>query len=92
VRLPPGGCFTRNAAYFLHVAASLARKRPVPIVGGISVTDICNLDCAHCWRKNQGCCHGQEAGMEYGVRSKEYGVRGRLGSWVLGLREFGFGG
>lgn len=52
-----GSSLGRKAAYFLRVAVSLARKRPIPVVGGISVTDVCNLDCAHCWRKNQGMGH-----------------------------------
>ncbi len=57
VTLLPSGFPGRKAAYFLRVAAGLARKRPIPVVGGISVTDVCNLDCAHCWRKNQGMGH-----------------------------------
>lgn len=32
-------------------------KRPRPIMGGISITDVCNLDCRHCWRKNAGQGH-----------------------------------
>ncbi|MBN1910493.1 MAG: radical SAM protein [Pirellulales bacterium] len=47
----------RKAAYFLRVAVSVVRKRPIPVVGGISVTDACNLDCVHCWRKSQGQGH-----------------------------------
>lgn len=52
-----GGSLAQKAAYFLRLALSLARRKPLPAVGGISVTDVCNLDCAHCWRKNQGIGH-----------------------------------
>ena len=27
------------------------------MVGGIALTDVCNLDCAHCWRKNRAAGH-----------------------------------
>ncbi|MGA2064536.1 MAG: radical SAM protein [Thermoguttaceae bacterium] len=47
----------RKAWYFLRLAGSLARGTPRPVVGGISLTDVCNLDCVHCWRKNQGAGH-----------------------------------
>ncbi len=47
----------RQAGYFLRLALSMLRRKPVSVVAGISVTDACNLDCAHCWRKNQGMGH-----------------------------------
>ena len=47
----------RRAGYYARFAASLVRGKPLPVVGGISVTDVCNLDCAHCWRKNRGIGH-----------------------------------
>jgi hypothetical protein len=46
VTLRPGGLPGQKAAYFLRLALSLARRRPIPAVGGISVTDVCNLECA----------------------------------------------
>lgn len=51
----PGGL--RRAVYYLRFTARLLRGRPLPVVGGISITDACNLDCVHCWRKNQGAGH-----------------------------------
>jgi Fe-coproporphyrin III synthase len=53
----PRGSLGRKASYFLRFAVGLARRRPLPVVGGISLTDACNLDCAHCWRKNHGIGH-----------------------------------
>lgn len=46
-----------QVCYFLRLAASLMRGKPLPAIGGMSVTDACNLECAHCWRKNQGLGH-----------------------------------
>ncbi len=61
-----GGSLGGKAWYFLRLAGSLARRRPLPVVGGISLTDVCNLACAHCWRKNQGAGH---APLELVLRS-----------------------
>ncbi|MBI5210824.1 MAG: radical SAM protein [Elusimicrobia bacterium] len=47
----------RRAPYFASLAASIALGRPLPAIGGISITDVCNLDCRHCWRKNGGRGH-----------------------------------
>lgn len=49
--------FALRTPYFAALAASILRGRPWPAIGGISVTDVCNLDCRHCWRKNRGQGH-----------------------------------
>jgi MoaA/NifB/PqqE/SkfB family radical SAM enzyme len=55
--------------YFLRVVAGLLAGRPLPVVGGISLTDACNLDCAHCWRKNQGRGHAPFQRVRESLRS-----------------------
>lgn len=52
-----GDALIRELPYFARFAARLAAGRPLPAVAGVSLTDVCNLDCAHCWRKNQGRGH-----------------------------------
>ena len=59
----------RKIFYFLRVAAGLLAGRPLPVVGGISLTDACNLDCAHCWRKNQGRGHAPFDRVQESLRS-----------------------
>lgn len=49
--------FFLSVPYFLQFAFSEMIGRPLPAVGGLSVTDVCNLDCIHCWRKNTGAGH-----------------------------------
>lgn len=45
----------QQTAYYTRFAFStFILQRPVPIVGGLAITDTCNLDCRHCWRKNTG--------------------------------------
>lgn len=44
-------------AYYAKFAWRDLVGRSLPIVGGLSVTDVCNLDCRHCWRKNTGAGH-----------------------------------
>ncbi|MEI8191792.1 MAG: radical SAM protein, partial [candidate division NC10 bacterium] len=46
-----------HLAYLLSCAARLAVGRPPIAIGGISITDVCNLDCVHCWRRNGGRGH-----------------------------------
>ena len=53
----PNCSILRKALYFLRFAGNLARGRQIPVVGGVSVTDACNLDCAHCWSKERGVGH-----------------------------------
>lgn len=62
--------------YFLRFALGEALGRPLPAVGGLSVTDVCNLDCLHCWRKNTGAGH-QDFGAVIKVIDEFYrrGVR-----------------
>jgi Fe-coproporphyrin III synthase len=43
--------------YFLSFALRHALGRTLPAVAGISITDVCNLDCAYCWRHNGGKGH-----------------------------------
>ncbi len=44
-------------AYYARFLWNDLVGHPLPIVGGLSVTDVCNLDCIHCWRKNTGAGH-----------------------------------
>lgn len=44
-------------SYYLRFGLHVLLARPLPAIGGMSLTDACNLDCAHCWRKNQGQGH-----------------------------------
>ncbi len=46
-----------TAGYYARFAWRDLAGRPLPVVGGLSVTDVCNLDCRHCWRKNTGAGH-----------------------------------
>ncbi|MFH1708952.1 MAG: radical SAM protein [Planctomycetota bacterium] len=44
-----------QVGYYIHFGfRTFIMRRPIPIVGGLSITDVCNLDCRHCWRKNTG--------------------------------------
>jgi MoaA/NifB/PqqE/SkfB family radical SAM enzyme len=43
--------------YFVRFALQLLVGRPLPVIAGMAITDMCNLDCLHCWRKNQGRGH-----------------------------------
>jgi len=44
-----------QAAYYTQFAVStFLLRRPIPVIGGLAITDTCNLDCRHCWRKNTG--------------------------------------
>ncbi len=47
----------RRGAYLGRVAWELLRGRQPPLIAGLSVTDVCNLACAHCWRSNTGQGH-----------------------------------
>lgn len=47
----------RRLPYYARFALGWASGRPLPAIAGMSVTDVCNLDCGHCWRKNQGKGH-----------------------------------
>jgi MoaA/NifB/PqqE/SkfB family radical SAM enzyme len=51
------GDVATTAAYYAKFAWRDFIGNPIPIVGGLSVTDVCNLDCRHCWRKNSGGGH-----------------------------------
>ncbi|MBN1808206.1 MAG: radical SAM protein [Planctomycetes bacterium] len=46
-----------RSAYYLSFAFDFLRGRPRPFMAGLSVTDVCNLDCIHCWRRNTGAGH-----------------------------------
>lgn len=63
------GSVVDKAWYFLRVGASLVSGRSIPVVGGISLTDACNLDCAHCWRKNQGRGHAPWEQVQASLRT-----------------------
>lgn len=46
---------TNQIAYYIWFGLSYyVRQYPIPIIGGLSITDTCNLNCRHCWRKNTG--------------------------------------
>ena len=45
------------AGYSFSFALCLIGGRPIPVIGGLAVTDECNLDCAHCWDKSRKKTH-----------------------------------
>jgi MoaA/NifB/PqqE/SkfB family radical SAM enzyme len=47
----------RQEPYFVRFATHWAAGRTLPAIAGISITDACNIDCIHCWRKNTGRGH-----------------------------------
>ncbi len=56
-----------RARYYVRLAARLVLGKPLPVIGGISITDVCNLDCVHCWRRNQGGGHVPFARVRAGL-------------------------
>jgi len=44
----------KRFSYYLSFITHYMVGRPLPVVAGLSLTDICNLNCLHCWRNNTG--------------------------------------
>ncbi|MBI5624501.1 MAG: radical SAM protein [Elusimicrobia bacterium] len=66
------GQFPYHAAF----ALSVLRGKPLAAVAGLSITDVCNLDCRHCWRKNAGAGHAPLSAVEEHLE-KLYAMGGR---------------
>jgi len=49
--------FATAVLYYTRFAWRDFIGKPIPVFGGLSITDVCNFNCIHCWRSNAGVGH-----------------------------------